>query len=96
MEYSQLGEHSSGEGSQKASSSSTTRSLSSVSFGRIHNNPELKEPLTGPTADSSPEDDDPFYVFREDLYRKLDLVDESLGEYLRLVFQTVRADRPDS
>lgn len=33
---------------------------------------------------------DPFYVFREDLYRKLELVDESLAEYLRVVYQTVR------
>jgi hypothetical protein len=33
---------------------------------------------------------DPFYVFRADLYRKLEQVDESLAEYLRIVHQTVR------
>jgi hypothetical protein len=34
---------------------------------------------------------DPFYVFREDLFRKLESVDETLAEYLRVVFQTVRS-----
>lgn len=34
---------------------------------------------------------DPYYVFRDDLYRQLALVDESLAEYLRIVYQTVRA-----
>ena len=47
----------------------------------------LQEPLT---ADSQAADvSDPFYVFREDLYRKLESVDESLAEYLRIVHQTV-------
>lgn len=32
---------------------------------------------------------DPFYVFRKDLYRKLELVDEALAEFLRVVHQTV-------
>jgi len=50
---------------------------------RVVDDESLKEPLT---ADS----DDPFYVFREDLYRKLDLVEENLTEYLRIVHQTVR------
>ena len=44
----------------------------------------LKEPLT------EEDNDDPFHVFREDLYRKLDLVEESLTEFLRIVHQTVR------
>jgi hypothetical protein len=44
---------------------------------------ELSEPL-------NKQDDDPFYVFREDLYRQLELVDEALVEYLRIVHQTVR------
>jgi hypothetical protein len=57
----------------------TTRSFRTVSVG----NPDLKEPL------NVSHDDDPFYVFREDLYRKLDLVDEGLAEYLRIVHQTV-------
>jgi hypothetical protein len=34
---------------------------------------------------------DPFYVFREDLYRQLERVDETLTEYLRVVHQTVGA-----
>jgi hypothetical protein len=32
---------------------------------------------------------DPFYVFRDDLYRQLERVDEALAEYLRVVHQTV-------
>ena len=32
---------------------------------------------------------DPFYVFRDDLYRQLSRVDETLAEYLRVVHQTV-------
>jgi len=50
----------------------------------------LEEPLT----DTSEHDEssDPFYVFREDLYRKLESVDESLAEYLRIVHQTVRSN----
>jgi len=45
----------------------------------------LSEPLTS----NGQADEDPFYVFREDLYRKLEHVDESLAEYLRIVHQTV-------
>ena len=44
----------------------------------------LSEPLTAAAAS-----EDPFYVFREDLYRKLEHVDESLAEYLRIIHQTV-------
>lgn len=73
----------------------STRSFRTVSVG----NPDLKEPLTGGvgggammmmTTTNHYESDDPFYVFREDLYRKLDLVDDGLAEFLRLVHQTVR------
>lgn len=35
---------------------------------------------------------DPFYVFREDLDRKIEIVDESLAEYLRIVHHTVRME----
>ena len=54
-----------------------------------NNRKSLEEPLT----DTSEHEDssDPFYVFREDLYRKLESVDESLAEYLRIVQQTVSA-----
>lgn len=40
--------------------------------------PELSEPLNDVS-------DDPFYVFRDDLYRKLEIVDENLAEFLRTV-----------
>lgn len=42
----------------------------------------LKEPLKSQV--SNDEENDPYYVFREDLYRKLDLVEEALQEYQRL------------
>jgi hypothetical protein len=56
---------------------------------------ELEEPLNdvelgGPSSyNNSHLDDDPFYVLRGDLYRKLELVDEGLAEFLRIVYQTV-------
>jgi hypothetical protein len=57
---------------------------------------ELEEPLNdvelgGPSSynNNSPLDDDPFYVLRNDLYRKLELVDEGLAEFIRIVYQTV-------
>jgi hypothetical protein len=49
----------------------------------------LSEPLTANGDEEAGDDPDPFYVFRADLYRKLELVDESLAEYLRVVHQTV-------
>ena len=54
-------------------------------------NPELSEPLTSSSSKNDLDDseNDPFYVFREDLYRKLELVDEGLSRYLRIVHQTV-------
>jgi len=60
-------------------------SSSSPALGNIRKS--LEEPLTA--ADGNGASSDPFYVFREDLYRKLELVDESLAEYLRIVHQTV-------
>ena len=51
---------------------------------RVVDDESLHEPLTAA-------EDDPFYVFREDLYRKLDLVEENLTEFLRIVHQTVSA-----
>lgn len=59
----------------------------------LKNNAQLNEPLNGGSnSNSNKGEDDPFYVFREDLYRKLDLVDEALTEYLRIVHQTVRTN----
>jgi hypothetical protein len=69
-------------------------------MSRTTMNPSLSEPLTGKSNGSSPPrsspsrtnggGQDPFFVFREDLYRKLETVDESLAEFLRIVHQTVR------
>ena len=71
-------------------SSTSPSSLSSITLGR-NRRKSLEEPLT----DTSEHDEssDPFYVFREDLYRKLESVDESLAEYLRIVHQSVRSSK---
>ena len=95
MQYSQVGGESSNGGggsdnmNMNMNDNASSRSRSTrTSFRTVSvNNHELKEPLA---AANSTTDDDPFYVFREDLYRKLDLVDDGLSEYLRLVHQTVR------
>jgi hypothetical protein len=50
---------------------------------------ELSEPLTNGGSNGGKDQDDPFYVFRSDLYRKLQSVDDSLAEFLRIVHQTV-------
>jgi hypothetical protein len=55
----------------------------------------MSEPLTASAAEEEGngraafDPGDPFYVFREDLYRKLELVDEALAEFSRVVHQTV-------
>jgi hypothetical protein len=62
-----------------------------------YNRQALSEPLTqgeqqthqNPQQSSKAMSTDPFYVFREDLYRQLERVDEALAEYLRVVHQTV-------
>ena len=61
------------------------RSMSSRAskLRRKVNKKSLSEPLTEEKSV------DPFYVFRDDLYRKLELVDEGLAEYLRVVHETV-------
>ena len=66
-------------------SSASPPSSSSPSLGNSRKS--LQEPLT--STESQVDVSDPFYVFREDLYRKLESVDESLAEYLRIVHQTV-------
>lgn len=106
MQYSHLGEESDGSNTPNGSGtsqhnntysdveSSSSRPFSTVSLSsrRKSENPELQEPLTTSNNNNNAGvgDDDPFYVFREDLYRKLDLVDDGLSEYLSLVHQTVR------
>jgi hypothetical protein len=67
-------------------SSSSLRPIRSTSASAS----ALSEPLTANGDEEAGDDPDPFYVFRADLYRKLELVDESLAEYLRVVHQTVR------
>ena len=83
-------------------SSEDTSQLDSISvasskrrFGRKRINKELSEPLTsgGSIVDeelSSSVGGDPYFVFRKDLQRKLELVDESLADFLRIVHETVR------
>jgi hypothetical protein len=52
----------------------------------------LSEPLTAlGSAEGGFDERDPYYVFRDDLQRKLTTVDESLAEFLRIIHQTVRA-----
>jgi hypothetical protein len=82
--------------------SSSRRDLDSLSVasskrrfkGHKRLSSELSEPLT--TAGTSSvvslgsEAGDPYFVFRNDLQRKLELVDESLADFLRVVHETVR------
>jgi hypothetical protein len=57
---------------------------------------ELSEPLTSHTGTLDEESllshdpSDPYFVFRSDLQQKLDLIDDSLADYLRVVHETVR------
>jgi len=75
---------------QRISSPPSSASSPSALVGNSRKS--LQEPLTA--TKSSPIDvSDPFYVFREDLYRKLESVDESLAEYLGIVHQTVSSYR---
>jgi hypothetical protein len=62
-------------------------------FRHRRGNSDLSQPLT--VATSNPDEElgaagDPFFVFRSDLIRKLEFVDEALAEYLRVVHDTVR------
>ena len=59
----------------------------------VHNEAATSSSLlfsnTNNTVSLSSSSADPFYVFREDLYRQLERVDETLTDYLRIVHQTV-------
>lgn len=44
---------------------------------------------TGNNNMSKPSEDDPFYVFKDDLIRKLDIMDDTLASYLLIVRTTV-------
>ena len=55
-------------------------------------NSELSEPLTSATSivdEELGDSGDPYFVFRADLQTKLEMVDEALTEYLRIVHETV-------
>jgi hypothetical protein len=70
-------------------SSSSLRPTRSTSAAHTTSSDALSEPLNANGDEEAGENSDPFYVFRADLYRKLELVDESLMEYQRVVHQTV-------
>ena len=52
-------------------------------------NAALSEPLTGEAFDDE-STSDPYFVFRSDLQHQLEVMDEHLAEYLRIVHETVR------
>jgi len=55
----------------------------------LYENGDDMEKNEGSSGPSSKADDDPFYVFKQDLERKLELVEEALSRYLRVVHDTV-------
>lgn len=60
--------------------------VSAAASARLRHRGGGSEPLAQPLTSS----EDPFDVFRKDLMGKLDLVDESLAELLRIIHHTVR------
>eukprot|EP00429_Kryptoperidinium_foliaceum_P000192 CAMPEP_0176019434 /NCGR_PEP_ID=MMETSP0120_2-20121206/9388_1 /TAXON_ID=160619 /ORGANISM="Kryptoperidinium foliaceum, Strain CCMP 1326" /LENGTH=285 /DNA_ID=CAMNT_0017352509 /DNA_START=293 /DNA_END=1147 /DNA_ORIENTATION=+ len=83
--------------SEAASDSSHFDNVSVASskrrFGRKRINSELSEPLTSAGASIVDEElgstgGDPYFVFRSDLQKKLELVDEALADFLRIVNET--------
>ena len=87
MSYEALGENKGNRSGaalkRMASSSSSVVSAASSAFSR----PAKEDDTLGEPLNASPED--PYFVFRGDLVTKLDLVDQSLAEFLRVVHQTV-------
>lgn len=101
MSYESLnGKQNMGKNGFDASSSSSFRqgairsAAASVASGassfrmRSHENEHLSEPLTA-GMNHNDSNEDPYFVFRADLIQKLELVDEGLAEFLRVVHQTV-------
>jgi hypothetical protein len=91
-------------GNEVSDDSHTTTQDDNVSLASSHRrfgrhkriNSELSEPLTAASGSTSIVDEelgstagDPYFVFRSDLQKKLELVDESLADYLRIVHETV-------
>jgi hypothetical protein len=86
---------------EEASEGTSSNNMDSVSvasskrrFGRKRINSDLSEPLTSTGASIVDEElggttGDPYFVFRRDLQRKLETVDESLADFLRIVHETV-------
>ena len=79
--------------------SSLSRVSKSKKYRHQRINSDLSEPLTAHSSYTSRDEElvfgggdsgDPFFVFRADLMKKLESVDESLAEYLRVVHETVR------
>jgi hypothetical protein len=84
------------EASEDTSSNMDSVSVASSKrrFGRKRINSELSEPLTVGASIVDEElggstGGDPYFVFRKDLQKKLELVDESLADFLRIVHETV-------
>ena len=92
--YSQVSENDGGARHRRDEDSASVAS-SKRRFRRQRVNSDLSEPLTS-SITSVPVDEemgneagDPFFVFRGDLKKKLEFVDESLIEFLRVVNETV-------
>lgn len=86
MSYAVLGESNDGKLRSVPSASEDDNDLLQRGSSSSKQSSSLSEPLT---ANGNSASEDPFYVFREDLYRKLEQVDEGLADYLRIVHQTV-------
>jgi hypothetical protein len=67
----------------KRISSELSQPLTSTGTGSV-----IDESLGGGTGGDT---SDPYFLFRSDLQKKLDLLDECLADYLRVVHETVRA-----
>ena len=90
--------------SDSSENSSRMKDSDSVSVASSHRrftahkriNSELSEPLTSTTSTSVLDESfgggsgDPYFVFRSDLQNKLELADEFLADFLRIVHETVR------
>ena len=79
-------------GSSSVSVASSKRRFGGGGRGRKSFSSELSEPLTANRSSVVDEElgdpGDPYFMFRQDLQKKLELVDESLTEFLRVVHET--------
>lgn len=91
-----------GNGTSNSKSKSSSNPISRALNKKSSSN-ELAEPLTGSGIENGHDDhgnngtqhpgsgdDDPFYVFKDDLHRKLGFMEESLSNYLSVINNTVR------